>query len=507
MTRLMIVEDEKVVRMTMSTIIDWEEHGIEFIGACKDGLEAYDLIVDEYPDIVITDIRMPAMSGLDLIERTSKMDRSAKFIILSGYNDFEYAKTAMQYGVKHYLLKPCDETEILTAVKELEADIQQERQSELQHKKEYAQRFSSLLKRQLTVEAITQTGNYDLLLEQYGLLLEQPDQELFLYTFGNLSEEALPQFIEYITKLKGPYDFQFLLNILYAKDTAYCVLSFTDTDDSTAFDSVISNVQGEHSSLSQLSWNKNPYHSITQLLTALSKEIHRYNRVILVDNEHAYQEIYNYVSTFQTADATVDILREDLTQERIVQTIDTLFSGITDLELSRMLAMRLVGTVVAEQQKSPLFDSAHFFQEIYHLTTPEEVATYSKRALLRIVPSDTPAAEKEYKDFIVTTLDYIENHLDDPRLSLKWLAENVLYMNVDYFGKQFVEQTGERFSNYLNTKRMERAKEILAEDDIEHVYEVAERVGCGNNPQYFSQLFKKHTGYTPTEFRSLCVDL
>ena len=85
---------------TIRSFINWEAHDIEVVGTAKDGIEAYNMILDLYPDIVLTDIRMPGLSGLELIERMHEINKDMQFIILSGYNEFEYAKTAMQYHNK-----------------------------------------------------------------------------------------------------------------------------------------------------------------------------------------------------------------------------------------------------------------------------------------------------------------------------------------------------------------------------------------------------------------------
>ena len=113
MLKLLIVDDERIIRETMATIIDWNTLDIQLIGTAKDGIEAYNIILDEYPDIVLTDIKMPALSGIELIAKIHEINPQTQFIILSGYGEFEYAKKAMQYGVKHYLLKPCNEMQIV----------------------------------------------------------------------------------------------------------------------------------------------------------------------------------------------------------------------------------------------------------------------------------------------------------------------------------------------------------------------------------------------------------
>ena len=125
MLKLLIADDERIIRETIFHLIDWEKYDIEVIGLCQNGIEAYDMILDESPDIVLTDIRMPGMGGLELIKKLSHTDLFIQFIILSGYGEFEYAKEAMKYGVKHYLLKPCNELQILECIKQCKLDYSQ----------------------------------------------------------------------------------------------------------------------------------------------------------------------------------------------------------------------------------------------------------------------------------------------------------------------------------------------------------------------------------------------
>ena len=116
MLRMIIADDEPLVRETISRIIDWNSNGIQLLGTCRDGIETYNMILDEYPDIVLLDINMPGMNGLDLIERIRSIDETISFIIISGYERFDFAQRALQYGVHQYLLKPCNREQILNAV-------------------------------------------------------------------------------------------------------------------------------------------------------------------------------------------------------------------------------------------------------------------------------------------------------------------------------------------------------------------------------------------------------
>jgi YesN/AraC family two-component response regulator len=116
-------------------MIDYTSLGYKVIATAKNGMEAYDRIRDDYPDVVITDIKMPILNGLELIERASRIDSRITFILLSGYGEFEYAKQAMKYGVRYYLLKPTDKQELINC---LDTIREEKKQKEVQQKAEQA---------------------------------------------------------------------------------------------------------------------------------------------------------------------------------------------------------------------------------------------------------------------------------------------------------------------------------------------------------------------------------
>jgi YesN/AraC family two-component response regulator len=130
MLKLIIADDEPFILNSLCSSIEWIHFGIQLCAACADGIEAYHAILDENPDIVMTDIRMPGLSGLELIEKTQAINPETVFIILSGYQEFEYARTAMQYGVRHYLLKPCTCEKISEVLTTIVSSLQKSRASD-----------------------------------------------------------------------------------------------------------------------------------------------------------------------------------------------------------------------------------------------------------------------------------------------------------------------------------------------------------------------------------------
>lgn len=251
MLKLIIADDEPAIRTAISTIIDWKAMQIDLIGTCKNGPQALNMILEKKPDIVLTDIRMPGMSGLDLIAKVAETNLIIEFIILSGYADFEYAKQAIKYRVSNYLLKPCNENQVMEAVQK----------------------------------------------------------------------------------------------------------------------------------------------------------------------------------------AALEIRRRKKINELI----------------------------------------------------PEKVLTQS-------------GERTQYKDYINQILDYVDNHFSDSDLSLKWIASNVLYMNEDYLSREFLRQTGQKFTEYVTNLRITKAKALLSQTGYDKISVIANQVGFSNNPQYFVQIFKNATGMTPRSY-------
>lgn len=126
--RVLLVDDEFIILDGIASVIPWERHGTVLAGTAQNGIAALELMESVRPDILITDIRMPGMDGLELAERVSEAYPDVGIIMLTGFNEFEYAKSAMQHGVKHYLLKPCSSEDVTAALDEIVA-AQRERDS------------------------------------------------------------------------------------------------------------------------------------------------------------------------------------------------------------------------------------------------------------------------------------------------------------------------------------------------------------------------------------------
>lgn len=409
MYRLVIADDEKPIRETIASLIDWKDLDIEVVSVCKNGNEAYDAILDEYPDIVLTDIRMPGMSGLEMIRRLREAGGPIEFIILSGYGEFEYAKQAMELGVHYYLLKPCNEKEIMDVIEKAKQSCCRNR------------RFLELSSQQYVVRS-------DVFASRIWTMLEN---ELTASAAGNPKFVVFADFLSQQKETFGLYRFQPAegqVNQIENKLIDYCCKNYPDK------------------SLCFFATQHNLYMLIAQ-----------------------------------------DIPSHALYKQSVIVAESTMFESLQS-------ALGYLLTLIQRH--------GQFSVLVHHVPIPLKGITTTPQAEKVIVDmKDTISGTIISNKVVDRTIQYMKEHLVDPEISLKNIAETYLFMNVDYVSKQFVKFTGKRFSVYLNELRTEKAKKLLAQNPEIKISVVAEAVGCANNPQYFNYIFKKQTGMTPSAYQ------
>ena len=185
--KIFLVEDEIIIRQGIKKNINWQQEGFDFVGEASDGELAYPLIQNTKPDILITDIKMPFMDGLELSRLVKKELPDIKILVLSGYNEFEYAQEAINIGIADYLLKPITGAKLLEAVKKMAKIIEEDRQQKqflLAYQKERAESgrlakqklFGRLISGEYAVSALLEEGReigMELAANQYNLVLFQ----------------------------------------------------------------------------------------------------------------------------------------------------------------------------------------------------------------------------------------------------------------------------------------------------------------------------------------------
>ncbi len=164
MYKVMIVDDEPLILKGLRAIIDWQQLGLQITSQAASGEQAMEAFLEEETDIIITDIRMPGMSGLELIETVRSIDPGVKFIVLSGYDDFQYVKEGMKYGIENYLLKPIDVEELEATLRAVIVKLANVLQQQLAARKE-----QQILRDNILIRWVTQTISPELVSQDFFL--------------------------------------------------------------------------------------------------------------------------------------------------------------------------------------------------------------------------------------------------------------------------------------------------------------------------------------------------
>lgn len=494
MLKLLIVDDEPFIRETISSLIDWNSLGIELIGSASDGIEAYNIILDEYPDIVMTDIKMPGLSGLELIEKIHNTNEDTAFIILSGYDDFEYAKEAMKYGVRHYLLKPCRESQIISCIQETMTELA--RSHALRRARNLSVQFNNDIFLNIFNQCLASDDStaWHTLFQPYKKYLDfgaVPYELCHLYyTERQALSEALDMIEHFRTSTMPGVTFQYI----YVNHTLTLFFESVLTEYGP-LDTFLEEISFRSQSVTPV-YERSSFSSLEELLSKLLGRIRRYD-TICYSSGSTITPLCNYQNIMQTVMRLCTEEQPD--KSAVLDSLLELLADISDLNFLRQLASSIFLQYTSGYSSLNTIKTAEFLLEINSITDTDElfqklvVQLTSLFERIKKAPSDNVHLSRKIKE-------YVNENLSNPNLSLKWISENYIYMNVDYISKRFYKETGQKFSNYLTEVRIEKAKELLTGSDTAKIQYVAEKIGCGNNPQYFSSLFKRYTGITPSNY-------
>ena len=500
MLRMIIVDDEAIIRETIRNLIDWESLDIKVVAACENGIEAYDAIVDEYPDIVLTDIKMPGLSGLELIQRITQTYDKIEFVILSGYGEFSFAAEAMKYGVKHYLLKPCNEEQIIEVIREVKQDCYRNHAERLTPGEQeiVTKSLHVNILQNIFTQGISSHSDIGALSEPYSHFLDFSDTPYELCYFYYLPESDLTQVLQQLQEFHLAHSPGILLYEVYVRNT---LMVFFESYRSSyeQFDEFARGLMPEGNAAS-IEYKRESFRNLKLLLhTILDKTAH-YDMIYYI-NDLKKIPIYNYNTFFQKIEQVLPRMgstEPDVRKQGIAQ-LKEILSAVNNPDFLKSLITNILLKLSIQSGVGSPSDAGEFLLAVNDAQDVKGICGLLYCRLEHALPPKPPESGTQ-KAFIVKICNYVGEHLGDPNLSLKWISENYLFMNVDYVSKQFVKQVGQKFSNYLNEMRIQKAKELLLECGAEKIYVVAEQIGCGNHPQYFSQLFKKYTGMTPTAF-------
>lgn len=515
MYRLLLVDDERLILEGISQVVDWARAGTELVGTARNGIEALEKIAELQPEIVITDISMPGLDGLGLVQKCSERFPEVKFIMLTGYKDFDYACVAMQHGVKHYLLKPCNEKLIHDALVELVAELE-EQKSRIEFVNGMKQRLTKVLphvKEQFLKEWISN--------KTYGT----QDLEYYQELFGIELNDKMVRLI--LFRLDGSYEYEQLFAL---QNIAQDVLQKTLLSTTIGGNSLIlledeGDTAQNSPQLKRISEVREVFYKfykmdVTIAISDADLMLHSrrlYRQTLQCLNHRFYLEEGGVITG---SDIPSDELsgRDDIDldedqicllikagdQKTVEREMDRLFNVLADqrfdINVTRSYVLQLYSAMIRLAVPDERNNFTSGLAELAETRTLGGLKAYVKDAAVRLTAMYDRHFSSRQTLIVDKMFKIIADDYRNAELSLSSVAAEMLYMNPDYLGKIFKKITGEKFSNYVTNYRIAKASEHILQSGDVRVFELAEMFGFGGNAQYFSQVFKKVTGQTPTDF-------
>lgn len=528
MYKVFLVEDEIFVRESMRESNVWKENEFVLAGEAADGEMALPLIEEIKPDILITDIKMPFLDGLELSRIIKKNMPFIKIIILSGYDEFSYAKEAMSIGITEYIVKPIGAEELLKALKGVTAQIEaekKERESYEDVHKRLKDSMEIMKERFLNdlstgvipaVEAIEKAKSIGISIfkRYYSIALIIPDVKFKNSSKLEYSEYMKAECIineiiksnndilkfnrnlkEIVLIFKGD-SLDELENHCYAiaKSIKNEVEKSTECLLTISIGGVKERIQGIAESFSEAktAWNFN--------------YIFGKNKIIGIKD--------TYMGNFNKNDGSV--LEEEIISEFLKNGDKRDIPGIVSVYIEKIVSNKLsfllfvyvyinvtitvrkfIETLGGEVEDI-LPEAKNFEDVMININTVEEFKDYMEKILGKAIDLRENKKNNRYGDIIIKAKGYINQNFSDSKLSLNSVA-GFVSVSPSHFSTIFAQETGETFIEYLTNIRIRRAMELLKTTNMK-MTEITFEVGY-SEPHYFSQLFKKITGKSPRNFR------
>ena len=542
MLKIFLAEDEVVVRETIKRMIPWEELGFELVGEAADGEMALPLLIRQQPDLLITDIKMPFMDGLTLARLAKKEIPGLKVVILSGYDDFNYAKQAIGICVEDYLLKPITKNALIERLSEIRSRYEHEKtqkeyyekfQREMQAYEKNSSRdfFEALVGGSMDMMEVYKRAEklgLDIVAEAYNVLIftmncdedffgqrdeysswEAESLELLESFFAGHSSAMLfrSNIFSYGVLLKGQRE-------TIEENTRACVDEIRK---------ILSRQDGRREwflavgqSVERLSQIQKSYHTASRAFSQrylYDENILYYDEMETMEHPGGQAETEDnaYLQKVDVNALNPAILQKFLSnglQEETENFVKDYFYAIGQEPMESLVFRNYVILNVRFSVISFIKGLGCDTNEMESADTEEVLAesgknmesaiAYAKKMISQAIEIRDQNSGNKNRSILKTAVDFIDSHYMDEEISLNTVA-NVANVSSNHFSALFSQNMGQTFIEYLTTLRMNKAKELLRCTGMRSS-EIAGEIGY-KDAHYFSYLFKKTQGMTPSDYR------
>lgn len=516
--KVLLADDEYLIREGLQTAIDWKAHGMEIVGAAEDGEQALDLFHRRHPDLIITDICMPFLDGLALAEAVLKENAETRVVLLTCYDEFAYAKQAVKIGVLDYVLKPIDLEYMDRMLEQIAGKFRQEQKQA--QRAERQRLFGEALHRQKSLEAGAER------LKRAGLGGQEKYACMIVGILGyrlakdSFEEAELQHYFQRFAELvRGCAGETAFWEQSAGEGRVTMVVAGADAQQAASrMQAICTKMRGDEELANEypfLCATDGVSDGLEQLQTAYAhcQSVMRYDylsdettvldyalmrRINQEDSGRVAADIANFASCVRTFDRGL---------------IERHMAGITGTiresgRYSTMYGQMFIAAAYSQligalkefdiQIEEVFADPAEEYRKVIVAGSLQKQIDGLGRMLGAVCDYVHRQKGAAHHTLVEAAKQYIDAHYAENAISLQSVAAAV-HMSACYFSILFKQESGRSFISYLTELRMERAKQLLRRTDLK-AYEIAGAVGY-DNPTYFSTLFKKHTNLSPKEYR------
>ncbi len=536
MIKILIVDDEFVIRQGIITSIEWETMGMTIVGEAANGREAYEKALSLKPDIVVTDVKMPLMDGLELTKLLRETMPKVRVVIISGYDDFQYAREALRMGVTEYLLKPIGADELVKLMlKQCDEIIKEYKEIDKETKfksifKEnlffMQERFlNSVVKGEIDDWTAAMENSKELNVDLSGkdyqvVIIDIDDYLLITESMTYVEEREIKNNVKDIAdRIIGPST----NSMFFSSDGDY-LLSIINVRNSNRYDlnnlyreiqyeikkklniTVTFGVSNIHKNIFDI-----PQAFCEALYTIRNKVFEGKNKIISI-NDVNKDETAEPVSYPSYEEKEIMSCIKSMNIEKLNMILDRMYSNLISFKANykdiKNICLRLI--TIAESQLEELgldyrtrnVKLLDHYVEIEKYETVEDIKEWNKNVFKFFIDALQNNKNDNFKGIVKVAMQYTEEHYYED-IGVEQIAA-ITYVTPNYFSRVFKKETGKSYTEWLNTIRLDKAKILLK--DIKHkVYEVADEVGY-NDYKIFTHNFKKYVGCTPKEYRENFVN-
>lgn len=530
--RVIVVDDEEEIREGIIRKIDWNALGYEVVGSAENGVEALELAEHLHPDVIMTDIKMSFMDGLQLCEHIAEKMPSVKMIIFSGFDDFEYAQKAIKLNVTEYLLKPVNAQELTQTLKKLKSQLDQELadQRDIEKLRRNYEESLPVLREQFLVGLLEGRVPRQRVQAQAEMFQLKLDAKYWAVALVH-AEGGTSQALDNVGPLRSAQE---LVPLSVAKTVEEMLGRFCHFTSFLYMDNVVilADFQGENSVAALISglnevcksagriWGGDISAGIGGLCTNLNEISRSYQEA---QSARDYSAIMGEGRAIYIKDVEPDTSvqlqfgeQEERAlinaiklggEEEITKVINEMFSHfesqLIPVAQYQVYLVELVTALLRVVRTYELNTDEVFGEEFNYFATifshsPSKIRQWLIESCIRISAQVKRERLDSTKLLARNAKQYIEEHYMDPEISVEKLC-TVLHVSPAYFSTVFKRETEMSFVSYLTEVRLQNALNLLNTTD-DKTYVIAGKVGY-TEPNYFSYVFKKRFGVSPSKYR------